>query len=105
MRNILRRSVTVLGSEQGGIRPVLVIQNNIGNLHSPTTIVDELLDSVKMINEILTDYNPTGDFDDKLFTEIIEKITVESSASLAFTLIGGINFTENIPEKERCKVI
>ena len=25
----------VVGSEQGGIRPVLVIQNNIGNRHSP----------------------------------------------------------------------
>ena len=29
----------VLGSEQGGTRPVLVIQNNIGNTYSPTTIV------------------------------------------------------------------
>ena len=29
----------VIGSEQGGIRPVLIIQNNIGNLNSPTTIV------------------------------------------------------------------
>lgn len=28
-----------VGSEQGGIRPVLVIQNDIGNLHSPTTMV------------------------------------------------------------------
>lgn len=28
-----------IGSEQGGIRPVLIIQNNIGNLHSSTTIV------------------------------------------------------------------
>ena len=27
-----------IGSEQGGIRPVLVIQNNMGNLHSPTII-------------------------------------------------------------------
>ena len=27
------------GSEQGGMRPVLVIQNNIGNKHAPTTIV------------------------------------------------------------------
>lgn len=27
------------GSEQGGIRPVVVIQNEVGNLHSPTTIV------------------------------------------------------------------
>lgn len=28
-----------IGSEQGGVRPVLIIQNDIGNLHSPTTIV------------------------------------------------------------------
>lgn len=28
----------VVGSEQGGIRPVLIIQNNIGNKHSPTVI-------------------------------------------------------------------
>lgn len=28
-----------IGSEQGGIRPVLIIQNDIGNLHSSTTIV------------------------------------------------------------------
>lgn len=28
----------VIGSEQGGVRPVLVIQNNTGNLHSPTVI-------------------------------------------------------------------
>lgn len=29
----------VCGSEQGGIRPVIVIQNNTGNHHSPTLIV------------------------------------------------------------------
>ncbi len=29
----------VIGSEQGGIRPVLVIQNDVGNKHSPTVIV------------------------------------------------------------------
>jgi len=29
----------VVGSEQGGVRPVLIIQNNIGNQYSPTTIV------------------------------------------------------------------
>ncbi|MBQ8200963.1 MAG: type II toxin-antitoxin system PemK/MazF family toxin [Clostridia bacterium] len=29
----------VVGSEQGGIRPVLIIQNDAGNLHSPTVIV------------------------------------------------------------------
>jgi len=29
----------VVGSEQGGTRPVLIIQNNIGNKYSPTVIV------------------------------------------------------------------
>ena len=28
----------VVGSEQGGIRPVLIVQNDIGNMHSPTVI-------------------------------------------------------------------
>lgn len=28
----------VIGSEQGGVRPVLIIQNDIGNRHSPTVI-------------------------------------------------------------------
>lgn len=28
----------VIGSEQGGVRPVLIIQNDIGNKHSPTII-------------------------------------------------------------------
>lgn len=28
----------VIGSEQGGIRPVLIIQNDVGNKHSPTVI-------------------------------------------------------------------
>lgn len=28
----------VIGSEQGGIRPILIIQNDIGNRHSPTVI-------------------------------------------------------------------
>lgn len=28
-----------VGSEQGGLRPCVIIQNNVGNHHSPTTIV------------------------------------------------------------------
>ncbi len=32
----------VIGSEQGGRRPVLIIQNDMGNLHSPTVIVAPL---------------------------------------------------------------
>ena len=29
----------VIGSEQGGVRPVLVVQNDVGNKYSPTVIV------------------------------------------------------------------
>ncbi|HZJ82782.1 MAG TPA: type II toxin-antitoxin system PemK/MazF family toxin [Clostridia bacterium] len=29
----------VVGSEQGGVRPVLIVQNDIGNRYSPTVIV------------------------------------------------------------------
>ena len=28
----------VIGSEQGGVRPVLIVQNNVGNRFSPTVI-------------------------------------------------------------------
>lgn len=32
----------VVGSEQGGVRPVLIIQNNVGNRYSPTVIVSAI---------------------------------------------------------------
>ncbi len=35
------------GSEQGGIRPVLIIQNDIGNCHSPTVIAAAITGYVK----------------------------------------------------------
>lgn len=37
----------VIGSEQGGIRPVLIIQNDIGNRHSPTVIVAAITSRIK----------------------------------------------------------
>ncbi|MBQ8908675.1 MAG: type II toxin-antitoxin system PemK/MazF family toxin [Clostridia bacterium] len=32
----------VVGSEQGGVRPVLVVQNDVGNKYSPTVIVSAI---------------------------------------------------------------
>ena len=37
----------VLGSEQGGLRPVLIIQNDVGNMYSPTTIVAAITSKIK----------------------------------------------------------
>lgn len=36
----------VIGSEQGGTRPVLVIQNDIGNKYSPTVIVSPITSQI-----------------------------------------------------------
>ena len=41
----------VIGSEQGGMRPVIIIQNDIGNAHAPTTIVAPI--TSKMTKKIL----------------------------------------------------
>ena len=37
----------VIGSEQGGVRPVLIIQNDIGNKYSPTVIVSAITSRIK----------------------------------------------------------
>lgn len=37
----------VVGSEQGGIRPVLVVQNDVGNKYSPTIIVAAITSQTK----------------------------------------------------------
>ena len=37
----------VVGSEQGGVRPVLIVQNDIGNRHSPTVIAAAIMPPVQ----------------------------------------------------------
>ena len=39
-----------VGSEQGGIRPVIILQNNLGNIFSPTLIVAPLTSRFKKRN-------------------------------------------------------
>lgn len=41
----------VIGSEQGGIRPVLIVQNDRGNIFSTTTIVIPLSSKLKSLNQ------------------------------------------------------
>lgn len=36
----------VIGSEQGGVRPVLIIQNDIGNKYSPTVIITAITSQI-----------------------------------------------------------
>ena len=53
----------VIGSEQGGIRPVLIIQNDVGNRHSPTVIcaaITSKMNKAKLPTHIEIDANQYG---------------------------------------------
>lgn len=50
----------VVGSEQGGIRPVLIVQNDVGNRHSPTIIcaaITSKMNKAKLPTHIEIDAN------------------------------------------------
>lgn len=42
----------IIGSEQGGVRPVLAVQNNVGNRYSPTLVVLPISSAKKMPTHI-----------------------------------------------------
>ena len=53
----------VVGSEQGGVRPVLIIQNDTGNKYSPTVIATAItsqINKAKMPTHIELDANEYG---------------------------------------------
>lgn len=56
----------VVGSEQGGVRPVLVVQNDVGNKYSPTVIVAAITSQINKAKipthiELNTKYGLTKD--------------------------------------------
>ena len=53
----------VIGSEQGGVRPVLIVQNDIGNKYSPTVIaaaITSQINKAKMPTHIEIDAKEYG---------------------------------------------
>lgn len=54
----------VVGSEQGGIRPVLVVQNDVGNRYSPTVIVAAItsqIDKTQLPTHVAVPLNPAAE--------------------------------------------
>ena len=94
----------VVGSEQGGIRPVLVIQNDIGNKYSPTVIaaaITSQINKAKMPTHIelaAKDYGLNKDsvilleqirtIDKRRLREKIGRIDVNNALSISFGLGG-----------------
>lgn len=68
------------GSEQGGMRPVLILQNNIGNANSPTTIV-AIITSRKTKAKLPTHYWLEGECGLKLksMVELEQLRTIDKS--------------------------
>lgn len=63
---------------------------------------NEMLDELKMLNDILKEVEIGIDFDAELFEQTVDNITVESNELLTFHLAGGISLPEKIREKGRC---
>ena len=65
----------VIGSEQGGTRPVLIISNDIGNKHSPTVIIAPITSRVHTKAKLPT-HTLIKDFDglDKNSIILLEQI-------------------------------
>lgn len=94
----------VIGSEQGGVRPVLIVQNDVGNKYSPTVIVAAITsqinkaklpthievdardyglskDSVVLLEQVRTIdkkrlKEKTGHFDDTLMDKVNDAINI-----------------------------
>lgn len=86
------------GSEQGGIRPVIVIQNDIGNIHSPTVIVASLTSQMNKA-KLPTHVNVHSEILEFNSTILLEQIrTIDKSklkdriGSLDFKTLKKMNF-------------
>ena len=61
----------------------------------------EWLDEIRTLDEIMENHTPTGGFDEELFEQIVESITMDDNTQMTFRLIGGVELTEKINEKGR----
>jgi len=83
----------VIGSEQDGKRPVVVVQNNLANKHSPTVIVAPITTVIKKT------YLPThiviykNNFLKKDSTILVEQVRVIDKSRI-ITYLGKLNDTD-----------
>ena len=105
----------VIGSEQGGVRPVIILQNDVGNKYSPTTIVAAITgrknkaqipthipiqsnalkrDSVILLEQIRTiDKSRLGEFIGQVDEDTMQ--CVDRAIAVSFGMNGFGTFTEH----------
>ena len=62
-------------------------------------VEDQQLDSIRELLDIVNEYEPSYEFNAELYRQTVENITVISNSEIRFRLIGGIEFTERISNK------
>ncbi len=101
----------VIGSEQGGVRPVLIVQNNVGNKFSPTIIaaaITSQLDKAKLPTHIALPANAYGlpknsvvlleqirTLDKKRLKEKIGELPINMMSRVNEALLISLGFFEN----------
>ena len=63
---------------------------------------DEEIDGIKLLISVFENAELIVEFNEILFSQIVEKITVQSGTELTFRLMGGVEFTEKIRRNGRC---
>ena len=102
----------VVGSEQGGVRPVLVVQNDVGNKYSPTVIaaaVTSRINKAKLPTHIelnAVDYGLSKDsvvlleqirtLDKKRLKERIGELPLQTMKKVNVALLISLGFSEQI---------
>lgn len=66
----------IIGSEQGGTRPVLIISNDIGNKHSPTVIIAAITSRVHTKAKLPT-HTAVSNYKARRFSKCIGSITTD----------------------------
>ena len=99
----------VIGSEQGGERPVLVIQNNVGNTHSPMTVANSILEcasekfdccSIEVNDEltqlILEMFAEATGFNEELIAQTVEQIIIDENGKIKLRVKSGVEIKGDI---------
>ena len=88
-----------IGSEQEGYRPVVIIQNNVGNKHSPTVIIASITSKTGVKAKIPTHYY-IDDAEDGL--ELPSIVLLEQLRTVDKRRLG--NFIGHLSEKHICGI-
>ena len=90
-----------VGSEQGGVRPAVIVQNETGNIYSPTTIVCPLTSKQKSMAATHVNLSPNDAGIIKDSTVLCEQVRVIDKSRIRKKLgeVTNVNKIEDIKQK------